>query len=389
MTETAAPTMTKTTAEVDRVVRGTSPLRLALRNFRAHRHAVIGLWVLGLLYFLAIFADFIAPYHYDNQIRELQWTPPTRLRFSDANGFSWRPFIHPTRSYIDENFNIRQQTDPSIRCYMRWFVKGDVHYFLGFVPSRLHLFGFDDVAQVTTGDQYYSRFYLFGSDLSGRDIFSRICYGARISMTIGLVGATIVLFIGMLIGGISGYFGGMVDNILQRLCEMVMLLPGFYLLLMLRFMFPASMDSVKVYFAVVFILALVGWAGLARVIRGMVLSIRTEDYVQAARAIGVRPLGIIVKHVLPHTMTYAIVSFTLAIPSYILGEAALSLLGLGIMEPVPSWGNMLSKAMDISELKQHPWVLWPGVFIFITVLAFNLVGDGLRDALDPKLRKRE
>jgi peptide/nickel transport system permease protein len=381
--------MTEAATQPEQVVRGVSPMRLALRNFRAHRHAVLGLWVLGLLYFLAVFADFIAPYHYDNQVRELQWAPPSRLRFSDDNGFSWRPFINPMRSYIDDDFNIRQHTDPSIRCYMRWFVPGDTHYFLGFVPSRLHLFGFDGVAPAKSTDQYYSRFYLLGSDLSGRDIFSRICYGARISMTIGLVGATIVLFIGMLVGGISGYFGGMVDNLLQRLCEMVMLLPGFYLLLMLRFMFPADMDSVKVYFAVVFILAMVGWAGLARVIRGMVLSIRTEDYVQAARAIGVRPLGIIVKHVLPHTMTYAIVSFTLAIPGYILGEAALSLLGLGIMEPVPSWGNMLSKAMDLSELKQHPWVLWPGVFIFITVLAFNLVGDGLRDALDPKLRKRE
>jgi peptide/nickel transport system permease protein len=293
------------------------------------------------------------------------------------------------RSYIDENFNIKQEADTNVRSYMRFFVSGDKHYFLGFIPSQMHLFGFDDIQPSSSEGQYYTRFYLLGSDLSGRDTFSRICYGARISMTIGLVGATIVLFIGMLIGGISGYFGGMVDNVLQRICEMVMLLPGFYLLLMLRFMFPADMDSVKVYFAVVFILALVGWAGLARVIRGMVLSIRTEDYVQAARAIGVRPLGIILKHVLPHTMTYAIVSFTLAVPSYILGEAALSLLGLGIMEPVPSWGNMLSKAMDISELTQHPWVLWPGAFIFITVLAFNLVGDGLRDALDPKLRKRE
>jgi peptide/nickel transport system permease protein len=381
--------MTEVATKPERVVRGVSPMRLAMRNFRAHRHAVIGLWVLGVLYFLAIFADFIAPYHYDNQVRELQWTPPTDLRFSDEKGWSWRPFINPLRSYIDEDFNIRQQADTSVRSYMRFFVSGDTHYFLGFIPSKVHLFGFDNVQPKGDDGQYYTRYYLLGSDLSGRDIFSRICYGARISMTIGLVGATIVLIIGMLVGGISGYFGGMVDNILQRLCEMVMLLPGFYLLLMLRFMFPASMDSVKVYFAVVFILALVGWAGLARVIRGMVLSIRTEDYVQAARAVGVKPLGIITRHVLPHTLTYAIVSFTLAVPGYILGEAALSLLGLGIVEPVPSWGNMLSKAMDISELKQHPWVLWPGAFIFITVLAFNLVGDGLRDALDPKLRKRE
>jgi peptide/nickel transport system permease protein len=322
-------------------------------------------------------------------VRDLQWVPPTRIRFSDANGSSWRPFIHPLRSYIDENFNIKQEADTSVRSYMRFFVHGDEHHFLGLIPSNLHVFGFDDISSKTSDGQYYTRFYLLGSDLSGRDIFSRICYGSRISMTIGLVGATMVLIIGMFVGGVSGYFGGRIDDILQRICEMVMLLPEFYLLLMLRFMFPADMDSVTVYFAVVFIIALVRWPGLARVIRGMVLSIRTEDYVQAARAVGVRPMGIIARHVLPHTLTYAIVSFTIAIPSYILSEAALSLLGLGIMEPVPSWGNMLAKAMDITELKQHPWVLWPGTFIFITVLAFNLVGDGLRDALDPKMRKRD
>jgi peptide/nickel transport system permease protein len=370
-------------------VRSLSPLRLALRNFRAHRHAVIGLWVLVLLYLLTIFGDFIAPYHYDDQVRDLQWTPPTHLHFSDKNGFSWRPFIYPIRSYIDENFNVRQEPDTSVRSYMRFCVRGDKHYFLALIPSNLHLFGFDQVSSTAQGGDYYCRFYLFGSDLSGRDIFSRICYGARVSMTIGLIGGTVVLIIGMLIGGVSGYFGGVVDDLLQRMCEMIMLLPGFYLLLMLRFLFPESMDSVTVYFAVILILALIEWPSFARVIRGMVLAIRTEDFVQAARAVGVKPMGIVTRHVLPHTLSYSIVFFTLTIPSYIIGEAALSLLGLGIMEPVPSWGNMLSRAMDISELTQHPWILWPGAFIFVTVLAFNLVGDGLRDAFDPKLRKRE
>jgi peptide/nickel transport system permease protein len=376
--------MTETASRPEYGVKSVSPLRLALRNFRAHRHAVIGLWVLVLLYLLAIFSDFIAPYHYDNQVRDLQWAPPTRLHFSDAKGSSWRPFIHPMRSYIDENFNIKQEADTNVRSYMRFFVSGDKHYFLGFIPSQMHLFGFDDIQSSSSEGQYYTRFYLLGSDLSGRDTFSRICYGARISMTIGLVGATIVLFIGMLIGGISGYFGGIVDDLLQRLCEMVMLLPGFYILLMLRFMFPANMDSTKVYLAVVLILSLVGWAEFARVIRGMVLSIRKEDYVQAARAMGLGTPRIIRKHVLPNTMGYVIVATTLRIPYYILGESALSLLSLGIMEPTPSWGNMLQKATDILELDQHPWVLWPGLFIFLAIMAFNLVGDGLRDAVDPR-----
>jgi len=190
--------------------------------------------------------------------------------------------------------------------------------------------------------------------------------------------------VGLAVGGASGYFGGWVDDILQRICEMVMLLPGFYLLLLLRYMFPMNMDSTKVYFAVILILSLVGWAAFARVIRGMVLSIRKEDYVQAARAMGLSHARIIAKHVIPNTMGYVVVATTLRIPGYILGESALSLLGLGIMEPTPSWGNMLSKAMDILELNQHPWVLWPGVFIFAAIMAFNLVGDGLRDAVDPR-----
>src|SRR4051812_28938066 len=372
------------------VEKGVSPLRLALRSFRAHRSAMVGLFVLGLFYVVAIFADFTAPYGRDNQVRDLQWTPPTRLHFSDERGFSWRPFIYPIHGYIDPNtFEVKQEPDKSQRSYMRFFTPGDVYKLFGLIPARTHLFGFDEIKPAVEGDQYYTRFYLFGSDLSGRDIFSRICYGSRVSMTIGLIGAAIVFVIGMLIGGISGYFGGIVDDLLQRLCEMVMLLPGFYLLLMLRFVFPMDLDSRTVYFAIVFILALVGWAGFARVIRGMVLSIKSNDYVMAARALGMTHWRVITRHVLPNTLSYAIVSVTLTIPAYILGESALSILGLGITEPIPSWGNMLQKAMDITELQQHPWVLWPGVFIFVTVMAFNLVGDGLRDSFDPKQRMRE
>ncbi len=350
---------------------------------------MFGLIVLGLLYFVAIFADFVAPYHYDDQNRELAWAPPSFPKFSDENGSSVRPFIHPIRTFIDDDFNIQTKPDTNVRCYLRFFHQGKPYKMLGLIPMQTRLFGFDDAPVTSTGDTYVSRFYLLGSDISGRCMFSRICYGARVSMSIGLIGASIVFVIGMLVGGISGYFGGWTDDILQRLCELMMLLPGFYLLLMLRFLFRADMDSVQVYFAVVLILALVGWAPLARVIRGMVLSVRSNDYIQAARAVGQTDMAIIIKHVLPNTLSYAIVAVTLAIPGYILGESALSILGLGIMEPIPSWGNMLQKATELSELEQHPWVLWPGVFIFIAIMAFNLVGDGLRDAFDPKLRKRD
>jgi peptide/nickel transport system permease protein len=359
--------------------------------FRRSKLGVVGLVILAFLYVIVIFAEFIAPYGPDNQARELQWAPPTGIHFSDENGGSVRPFIYPIRSYIDDDFNVRQEADRLQRCYLKFFAPGDEYRFLGLFRTRVHLFQFEPPTSfggthtaVINGQTYYARFYLMGADLSGRDVFSRICYGSRISMTIGLVGSALVLVIGLLVGGISGYVGGLVDGFLQRLCEVIMLLPGFYLLLMLRFLFPSDMSSTKVYFAVVSILALVGWPGLARVIRGMVLSIRGQDYVVAARAMGVKPLRIIARHILPNTSGYVIVSVTLSIPGYILGESALSLLGLGITEPTPSWGNMLQRAMDVIELDQHPWVLWPGAFIFLAVMGFNLMGDALRDALDPK-----
>ncbi|HEX8521339.1 MAG TPA: ABC transporter permease [Tepidisphaeraceae bacterium] len=360
------------------------PARIAWKRFRRHRPGMIGLVILIALYLMALFAGFIAPYSYLDEERDLLWAPPTKVHFADANGFSMRPFIHPFRINIDENFNTVLEPDRSQRCYVRFFAKGDSYRILGVIPTRIRLFGVDPVPTASTGDRYYARLYLMGADANGRDIFSRICYGARVSMTIGLLGALLVLVIGLAVGGASGFFGGWVDDVLQRLCEMVMLLPGFYLLLLLRFMFPASMDSVQVYFAVILILSLVGWAGFARVIRGMVLSIRREDYVQAARAMGLGNGRIISRHIIPNTMGYVVVATTLRIPGYILGESALSLLGLGIMEPTPSWGNMLNRAMDILELNQHPWVLWPGVFIFAAIMAFNLVGDGLRDAVDPR-----
>src|SRR4051794_40351501 len=383
-------------ADVELPEKIATPWRLAVRRFRRHRPGMIGLAILVVLYLMAIFAGFVAPYDYADESRELLWSPPTGIHFSDASGFSWRPFVHPFRMDFDENFNIVRAVDTSQRSYVRFFTDGAPYKLLGFIPCRTHLFGVDPApapatttAAAAAGANYFSRVYLLGADGSGRDIFSRICFGARISMTIGLLGAFIVLVIGLAVGGASGYYGGAVDDLLQRLCEMVMLLPGFYLLLMLRFMFPMDLDSRTVYFAIVLILALVGWAGFARVIRGMVLSIKSNDYVMAARAVGMTHWRVITRHVLPNTLSYAIVSVTLTIPAYILGESALSILGLGITEPIPSWGNMLQKAMDITELQQHPWVLWPGVFIFVTVMAFNLVGDGLRDSFDPKLRKRD
>jgi peptide/nickel transport system permease protein len=223
-----------------------------------------------------------------------------------------------------------------------------------------------------------------GSDWNGRDILSRLIYGSRVSLSIGLLGVMISFTIGMIVGGISGYFGGRLDTFLMRLVEVIMCFPDFYLMLALRAAFPLELPSTVIYLLIVGIMSFIGWAGMARVIRGIVLSVREREYVLAAKAYGVTHIAIIIKHVLPNTFSYAIVAATLSIPGYILGEAALSLLGLGINEPHASWGNMLTAAMNLSDMVQHPWILVPGIAIFVTVMAFNLLGDGLRDAFDPK-----
>jgi peptide/nickel transport system permease protein len=373
-----------------------SLLNLGLRRLRQSSSAMVGLYVLITLYFCAVFADFIAPYNYDTEVREASYCPPN-LHFVDAGGgFHIRPFVYQRGYYRAPETRERLQCEDQTQRYpIRFLVHGescDEHKLLLLFKTRWHLFGVGDPVPdvgppppdraVMSAENPHV--YLMGADDMGEDVFSRILYGARISMTVGLIGSAITFILGMLVGGISGYYGGIADNALQRLCEMMMMIPGFYLMLALRMAMPTDLSSTEVYLFVVFILSFIGWAGGARVIRGIVLSIRTKDYVVAARASGVPNLRIIVRHILPNTLSYAIVSVTLGIPGYILGESALSLLGLGIQRPQASWGNMLSDAMNVSQIQFHPWVLIPGVFIFLAVMAFNLLGDGLRDAFDPQ-----
>src|SRR3989338_6798407 len=199
------------------------------------------------------------------------------------------------------------------------------------------------------------------------------------SLLSGLIGVFISFIIGLFIGGISGYYGGKIDNFLMRICEMFMMVPGFYLMLALRAAFPPNLSSMQIYLLIIIIFSFIGWASLARVVRGMSISLREREYVLAAKAIGLSDFAIIVKHILPHTLSYSIIAIMLSIPGYILGESALSLIGLGIQDPYASWGNLLSDSMSISQIRFHPWILIPGAFIFITVMAFNLLGDGLRD----------
>jgi peptide/nickel transport system permease protein len=227
--------------------------------------------------------------------------------------------------------------------------------------------------------------HLLGTDGPGRDLMSRVLYGGQVSLTVGLVGIAISFSLGLLLGGVSGYFGGWVDNTIMRATELLLTIPGLYLLIALRAVFPVDLPSQQVYLAIVVILAFIGWAALARVIRGMVLSIRRQEYVAAAEALGMSRLRIIGRHILPNTLSFVIVAATISIPGYILGEVVLSFIGLGVQEPAASWGNMLAQARSIRVLTSFHWMLFvPGMAIFIAVLAFNFFGDGLRDALDPR-----
>ncbi len=353
-----------------------SPFQMALNKLRGNRLAIGSLLVLILLYLVALFADFISPYHYDNESRSRSYNPPTAIHFFDTQGrFHLRPFIYDYSYQFDQFYRRIYTVDKNKTYPLRFFVYGDAYKLLWIFPTRLHLFGVASPARI----------YLLGADSRGRDLFSRILYGSRISLSIGLVGIAISFIIGTILGGIAGYFGGKIDNIVMRLCEMVMMIPGFYIMLALRAAFPPNLSSLQVYFLIVVILSFIGWAGLARVIRGMAISIREKEYVLAAQALGENPFLIITRHVLPNTLSYTIVALSLSIPSYILGESALSLLGLGIQDPYASWGNLLSSAMDIAQIKFHPWILIPGVFIFVTIMAFNFLGDGLRDAFDPMM----
>jgi len=321
--------------------------------------ALICLWTLLILYGLAIFADFICPYSYKDEDRDFSYCPPTAVEFMD-HGRCAGPFVYGRALTFDAMHRRVYVIDPAQRYPLHFFKGGRL--FTVDAPGRL---------------------YLWGADARGRDIFSRIWYGARISLSIGLIGVAISFVLGLLIGGIAGYYGGWVDSVLMRLCEMFMMIPGFYLMLALRAAVPENFNSVQVYISVIVILSLIGWASLARIIRGMTLSLRERDYVLAAKTLGVPDIVIIIKHILPQTVSYSMATLMLTVSSYILAEAGLSVVGLGIQDPVPSWGNLLSDAMGIVPVIFAPWILLPGLFIFIAVMCFNVVGDALRDKFDP------
>lgn len=354
-------------------------IREVFKQLMKDKFAKIALVVLGAIYLALFLADFIAPYTKDFSDRTMAYVPPSKIFIINEHGKLSMPYTYNyVRNFDSENLRITYDLDRSQKHFIKFFAKGQPYKFLGIIPMQRHL--------ITTDRD--GRLFLLGADINGRDVFSRLLFGGRISMTIGFLALFVLFPIGLLYGGIAGYFGGIVDTLMMRFAEAVMSIPSFYLLIILASILPSGMTSVQRFMLIVIILALIGWAGFARVVRGMVLSVKNQEFVQAAKSIGASRLRIIVKHILPQTASFVIVAMTLSVPSYILSESGLSFLGLGIQQPDASWGNMLKEAQEYTNIIYRPWLLTPGFLIFIAVLAFNLIGDTIRDVLDPKSKVR-
>jgi peptide/nickel transport system permease protein len=347
--------------------------RLAWWKFRRHKLAVVGGLVVLLIYLVAIFAEFLAPQDAGAYSARYTYAPPQRLHLWDESGFGL--FVNGYKVQVNkESFAREFVIDPAVKIPVGFFVKGAPYKLWGLIPADIHLIG-----PLKAGQPMY----LWGADRLGRDMLSRVIHGTRISMTIGLVGVTLSLFFGILLGGLSGYYGGRIDNVIQRVIEFLLAIPTIPLWMGLAAAIPPSLSPLQVYFMITIILSLVGWTGLARVIRGRFLAIKNEDFVIAARLDGTSELGIILRHMAPSFASHIIASVTLAIPVMVLSETALSFLGIGLRPPVVSWGVLLQEAQNIRSVATAPWLLTPGIAVIVTVLALNFFGDGLRDAADP------
>jgi peptide/nickel transport system permease protein len=358
-----------------------SQLQLMWWKFRRHRMAVISGILILLLYVVALVPEFLAPHDPNAYDSRYMFAPPQPIRFMEENGqFHLRPFVYALKGERNpDTLAMEYVTDTSKIYPIHFFVHGTPYKLLGLIETDIHLFGIDDPDDEAT-------LFLLGSDRNGRDLLSRMIYGTQISMSIGLVGVMLSLVLGIFFGGISGYYGGAVDNIIQRLIEFLRSIPSIPLWLALSAALPSDWTGLQIYMGITIILSLVGWTGLARVVRGRFLSLREEDFVLAAKLYGASERRLIFRHMVPLFMSHIIASLTLAIPNMILSETALSFLGLGLRPPTISWGVLLKEAQNVQTLALAPWLFLPGIAVVIAVLAFNFLGDGLRDAADPYAR---
>jgi peptide/nickel transport system permease protein len=351
-------------------------------KFRKHRLAIVGGIVLIILYLTAILADFIAPNDPNLFNKLYPYAPPQPIRFVDENGFRLRPYVYGLKRERDpKTLGVVFEVDKEVKYPVRLFVHSYPYEFWGLFETDLHLFGADVDPEVLE-----QTFFLLGSDRLGRDQLSRILYGTRISLSIGLVGMMISFFLGILLGGISGYYGGVADTLIQRVIEFLRSVPTTPLWMALSAALPATWPPLRVYFGITIILSLISWTGLARVVRSKFLSLREEDFIMAAMLSGTTELRIIFRHLLPSFLSHIIASLTLSIPGLILSETSLSFIGLGLRPPTISWGVLMREAQNLVVVAKAPWLLTPGLLIVITVLSFNFMGDGLRDAADPYVR---
>jgi len=351
-----------------------SQWQLMWRKFIKHKLAIFGGVILAIFYIMAIFCEFFSTQDIYKRSEKYVYCPPQRIHFFDEKGFSFRPFVYGMKKEMDPITWVRKFTEDKTKKYFIYlFVHGDEYRLWGLFPMDIHFLGVRRPGVI----------FIFGADALGRDLFSRTVHAARISLSIGLVGVALSFVLGCILGGISGYYGGTADMIIQRVIEFLISIPTIPLWLALAAALPSDWSIIKTYFGITIILSIIGWCGLARVVRGKLISLREEDFILAAKIAGSTEGRIIISHLLPSFLSYLIVNLTLSIPNMILGETALSFLGLGIRPPAVSWGALLKQAQNVRTVALHPWLLIPGIFVIVTVLAFNFLGDGLRDAADP------